>query len=347
MYFLWTEVLWLAVFLPILVALYLWLLRRRKRGAIRYSGLAMVKAAMSRGAAWRRHLPPTLLLVALSALIVGGARPMVNLTLPTSQRTLILAMDVSLSMSADDVAPNRISASQAAARAFAEQLPRNVRIGVVAYGGSAHVVQNPTLSREDVLGAIDRFQLQRGTAIGRGILASLKALFPEQSFDLGRNPRLPSAVAPRNDGAASAALTPSPPPIAPGSYESAAIVLLTDGENTSGPDPIEAAQLAADRGVRVFTVGFGTPGGTHVAVEGMKLRVRLDEATMKRVANLTGAEYFHAGSGGDLMKVYDSLKARLALESKPVEASALLALSGALLILLSAGFSLLWFGRVA
>ena len=222
------------------------------------------------------------------------------MTLPTQQQTIMMVMDVSGSMRATDVSPDRITASQLAAKTFASELPRNMRIGVVAYAGDAQLVQPPTLHREDVLAAIDRFQLQRGTAIGSGLLIGLATLFPEHKIDLSKitgQRNMPRAMPPENPRRADPA--PDFTPVPPGSYESAAILLLTDGANTAGPDPMEAAQIAASRGVKVFTVGFGTKDGEVIGFEGWTMRVRLDEDTLKKIANLTLGEYFHAGSGAD------------------------------------------------
>ena len=170
MTFFWPEMLWGLLLIPLLVALYVWLLRRRKRTALRYASLSLVKEAMGARSAWRRHVPPALMLVALTALLLAAARPAAVLTLPSQSQTIMLAMDVSGSMRATDVQPNRLVASQEAAKAFIAELPRSVRVGVVAFAGTAAVVQAPTLSREDVSAAIDRFQLQRATAIGSGIV---------------------------------------------------------------------------------------------------------------------------------------------------------------------------------
>lgn len=297
MRFIWPEQLWLALLLPLLVFLYVWLLRRRKKTVLRFASLAIVKQAIGKSIGWRRHLPPALLLAAFGSLIVARARPAAVITLPTQQQTILLVMDVSGSMRAADVAPNRITASQVAAKAFVTELPRNVRIGVVAYAGTAQLVQPPTLSREDVIEAIDRFQLQRGTAIGSGIIVGLATLFPDAGFDFSRitgQRNMPREMQPLGPG------RPDPAeftPVPPGSYESAVMVLLTDGQNTVGPDPMETAQMAASRGVKIFTVGFGTKDGEIIGFEGWSMRVRLDENTMKKVANLTLGEYFYAGSG--------------------------------------------------
>jgi Ca-activated chloride channel family protein len=257
------------------------------------------------------------------------------LTLPSQHETVILAMDVSGSMKAEDVKPNRLVASQAAARAFINDTPRSTRIGIVAFAGSASLVQAPTANRSDALAAIEQFQLQHATAVGSGILVSLKAIFPDAEFDpFDMKPRLRSAAA---GGSA---------PVRPGSYSSAAIILLTDGQTTTGPDPIEAARVAAARGVRVFTVGVGTPEGEILTGEGWSIRVRLDEDALKQIAQLTGAEYFHAGTAADLKKVYQALNSKLVLEKKETEVTAIVALGAALLALLAAGLSLLWFNRI-
>jgi Ca-activated chloride channel family protein len=184
MTFLWPQFLWLLLALPLLVLLYVWLLRRRKALALRYASLSIVKEALGKGPGIRRHIPPVLFLLALAAMLVAAARPFAVVTLPSQQETIILAMDVSGSMRATDVKPNRLVASQVAAKAFLEELPRNVRVGIVAFAGTAQVVQPPTLSREDLVAAIDKFQMQRATAIGSAIVIALAELFPDQGIDL-------------------------------------------------------------------------------------------------------------------------------------------------------------------
>jgi Ca-activated chloride channel family protein len=266
--------------------------------------------------------------------------------LPSQHETIILAMDVSGSMRAKDVEPDRLAASQAAAKAFVNEQPRTTRIGVVAFAGTASLVQQPTQNREDIIAAIDRFQLQRATAIGSGILVALKAIFPDVEFDLrSSNPRLreatPRPPQPRRDADKDAAK-----PAAPGSYKSAAIILLTDGQATTGPDPIEAARMSAERGVRIYTVGVGTPNGEILVGEGWSMRVRLDEETLKTISNVTGGEYFYAGTAVDLKKIYRSLNAKFVLEKKETEITALFAAAAALVALLSALLSLLWFNRI-
>ena len=342
MTFIWPEILWGLIVLPLLVLLYVWLQRRRKKTTLRYANLGLVREALGKSVAWRRHLPPVLLFVAIAALLLAAARPAAVITLPSAQETIVLAMDVSGSMRASDVLPDRMTAAKEAAKAFVAELPRSVRIAVVQFAGTAAVVQAPTLSRDDVVAAIERFQLQRGTAIGSGIVLSLATLFPDAGIDLSQITGQREMPPGPND-------KPRPvfTPVPPGSYPSAAIILLTDGQRTTGPDPMDAAKMAADRGVKVYSVGIGTKEGETIGFEGWSMRVRLDEDTLKNVANLTRAEYFYAGTADDLKKVYQSLSSRMVVEKKETEITALFAAAGAALVLLAAALSVWWFGRVA
>jgi Ca-activated chloride channel family protein len=348
--FLWPELLWLLLVIPAVVAIYLYLLRRKKKMAVRYASLAMVKSAMSAGQSFRRHVPPLLFLLALAAMLIAIARPAAVVTLPSQHETVILSMDVSGSMRAADVRPTRLAAAQAAAKAFIEEQPRTTRIGIVSFAGTAAVVQPPTQNREDLIAAIDRFQLQRGTAVGSGILVALKMIFPDVEFDLrSSNPRFDST----RDAKRGVSLDPfkggdkaQPKPVPPGSYASAVIVLLTDGQTTTGPDPMESAKMAADRGVRVFTVGIGTPNGEILGAEGWSMRVRLDEEALKGIATATRGEYFYAGTATDLKKIYEGMNSRFVMERKETEITALFAAAGALLALVAAGLSMLWFNRI-
>ena len=345
MNFLWPEFLWLLLALPLLVALYVWLLRRKKKTALRYASLSIVKEALGPGQTIRRHIPPALFLLALAAMLVAAARPQAVVTLPSNQQTIILAMDVSGSMRATDVQPSRLVAAQNAAKAFLGELPRHVKVGIVAFAGSAQVAQLPTTNREDLVTAIDRFQLQRATATGNAIVISLATLFPDAGIDLqslqgGRERQRGFAIdAERKE---KKEFTPVPP----GSYSSAAIIMLTDGQRTTGVDPLEAAKMAAERGIRVYTVGIGTVDGETIGFEGWSMRVRLDEETLKAIATKTSADYFYAGTANDLKKVYETLSSRLTVEKRETEVSALFAMAAAVLALLSAGLSVLWFNRI-
>ena len=339
---LWPEGLWSLLLLPALVLAYLMLLARRKKNSVRLASVAIVRQALGSGPGWRRHVPPLLLLLALAVLLLAAARPVLKLKLPSRDQTIILAMDVSGSMRATDVKPNRMVAAQEAAKAFVAGLPRNVRIGVVSFAGTAAVVQAPTLSREDVVASIDRFQMQRATAIGSGLILSLATLFPDEGIDLSQITGARAMPAAPGENKEKKPFVP----VEPGSYSSAAVILLTDGQRTTGPDPLEAAKMAAERGVKVFTVGIGTKAGETIGFEGWSMRVRLDEETLKSIASFTRANYFYAGTAEDLKQVYEGLSSRIVVETKETEISALMAVAGALLVLLASGLSVWWFGRV-
>jgi len=345
--FLWPEALWLLLLLPLLVLVYLWLLRRKSKSAVRYANLGMIKEAMGVGSKFRRHVPPALFLLAIAALIAGMARPVATVTLPTQKQTIVMALDASGSMRAKDVEPSRLVAMQNAAKQFVADAAPKTKIGIVTFAATASLVQPPTDDREAIAAAIDRIQLQRATATGSGLIVSLATLFPDAGFDVST--ALFGRDAPRNApiaGAGKADPKKDFKPVPPGSYSSAVIILLTDGQRTTGPDPIEIAKLAADRGVRVYTVGFGTTSGEVIGFEGWSFRVRLDEETLKTVATMTQGEYFHAGTAADLKKVYATLNSRLSLEKKETEVSALLAGIGALFTMLAGLLSLLWFNRI-
>lgn len=357
MRFIWSHLLWLLLLVPLLVAAYIALQRRRAKLVPRYSSLALLREAMGPGQRLRRHVPPLLLLAALIVLVAAMSRPTAVVTLPSQHKTIMLAVDVSLSMRAADVQPDRITAAQAAARSFVQEVPRNVRVGIVSFGGAALLVQRPTADREALVSAIDRFQLQRGTATGSGLLVSLATLFPEHGIDVESMVLGPSNRSRERGGIQGASPLPDPKrapqatkeftPVAPGSYASAVIILLSDGRRTTGPDPLEVAKMAADRGVRVYTVGFGSVDGTPTGLEGWSAFIRLDEDTLKAVAQITRGEYFHAGTAADLRKVYEGLNAKLVLEKQETEITALFAAAAAVLAALAALLSLLWHHRPA
>jgi len=352
MTFLWPTALWLLVLVPVLVGMYIALLRRRKKLALAYSNFALLKSALGQTSSLRRHLPPALFLAALVLMMVALARPAAVVTLPSQHETVILAVDVSGSMRADDVKPTRLAAAQAAARAFIKDTPKTTRIGLVSFAGSAALVQPPTQNREDLLAALDQLQLQNATAVGSGILVSLKAIFPEQDFEVKSAGQLRASAGSAAAGGSAAgqriggAPKPEQKPQPPGSYKSAVVILLTDGQTTTGPDPVDAARLAAERGVRVFTVGVGTPDGQILTGEGWSIRVRLDEDALKVIADMTRGEYFFAGNAPDLKKIYEGLNSKLVLEKKETEVTALFTGIAAALALLAAALSLLWFNRL-
>jgi Ca-activated chloride channel family protein len=347
--FLAPELLWLLLAVPALAAAYVIVLVRRKKTAVRYASLDLVKEAMGPGSRLRRHIPPVLFLLGITALIVAVARPAAIVTLPSQSRTIVLAIDVSLSMRASDVEPNRLAAAQEAAKAFIAQQPADVRVGIVSFAGTALLVQSPTQSRDDLVAAIDRLELQRHTAIGSGVIVSLATIFPDAGIDLesmifgagGRDSRRGIAID-----------QPKKPeqkefiPVPPGSYGSAAIILLSDGRRTTGPDPLDAAKMAAERGVRIFTVGLGNAQGGMANFDGWSVYMRFDEETLRAIADLTRGEYFSASSADDLKKVYQTLNAKFMLEKKETEITAFVTAAGALLALIAGTLSMLWFNRL-
>lgn len=346
MYFLAPDFLWLLLAVPALVLGYLWLLRRKKKRVLAYASLDLVKQAMGSGGTWQRHLPPALLLAAIGLAMFAASRPLATITLPSSSATIILAMDVSLSMRATDVKPNRMVAAQDAAKAFLEELPSDIKVGIVTFAGSTQLVQPPTLNRENLVAAIDRFQMQRGTAVGNAIVMSLATIFPEEGIDLGE---MTFGGAPRGQSLDNKAKPTKKEltPVAPGSYASAAIILLTDGRRTTGMDTEEAAKMAAERGVRVYAVGLGTLDGAVPAYDGWtSIYMKLDEPSLRAVAEKTQAEYYYASDAEALKNVYAKLSSRVQVEKKETELSALLALVAAGLSIASAALSLLWFKRV-
>jgi Ca-activated chloride channel family protein len=343
MTFLWPQYLWLMLAVPLLPVLYLWLLRRRGKPALRYSNIEVLRLAASRP--WRRHVPPALLLVACSLLLFAAARPLATLTLPWARSSIMLAMDVSLSMRVSDVKPTRLAAAQEAAKLFLRDLPKNIDVGLVTFAGSAQVAQAATLDRASLVSAIDAFQMQYGTAIGNAIVVCLAELFPDEGINLGDMTFGPRHRA-RGREEKEAALPRPITPAAPGSYSSAAILLLSDGRRTTGVETLEAAKMAAYRGVRIHVVGLGTVDGVAGDPGGLAIYMQLDEPTLREVARMTGGEYHHAGSAEELRSVYQDLGSRLQVQTRETEITALLAAIAAILVLAAASLSLLWFGRV-
>jgi len=335
--FLWPEMLWLLGVLPVAAAAYLAVLRRRRAAAVKLAGFGL--DATKPG--WTAHVAPALYLVALAVLILASARPTALITLPSHQRTLILAIDVSLSMRASDVQPSRIGAAQAAARDFIREQPSDVRIGIVSFAGTALLIQPPTRDKEALTEAIDRLQLDRHTAIGSGMIMALATLFPDEGIDLES-----MVLGPRTSRGAKKPAPREIRRVPPGSNPNAAIILLTDGRRTIGPDPLDAARMAADRGVRIFTVGFGSANGGPVAFEGYSIYMQYDEETLKAIAEITSAEYFHAASSEELRRIYDSLTSRFVMEKAQTEITAFFALAAAVVVLAAAAFSLLRANRI-
>lgn len=335
MTFIWPGMLFLLFTVPILVLLYLLIQRRRRRLAAGYGSLGRMQAENGRGVSWRRHVPPAFFLLSLTALIVGLARPQAQVSLPRLEGTVILAFDVSGSMAADDIKPTRLEAAKAAAQEFVRAEPPTVQIGVVAFSDNGFSVQAPTNDQASILAAIQRLAPTRGTSLANGIYDALSVITA-----------INSPPAPRYYTALTPAPTPSPTPVPAGTYTPAVIILLTDGENNESPDPLAAAQAAADRGVRIHTIGLGSAAGTTVHVNGFTVHTQLDEATLQQISEITGGTYYNAGSAQDLHNIYRDLGRQLIVKPQVTEVTSLFAGLGILILLIGGGFSLLWFSRL-
>lgn len=357
---LWPGFLALLGLIPILIVAYIWMLRRKKRFTVRFSSLSIVRAALPRYSRLRRHLPFALLLLALAGLIIAAGRPVAIVSVPTNQTVILLSIDVSRSMCATDIPPTRLEAAEAAALSFIRSQKSNTQIGIVAFAGFAEVVQPPTTDQEALEAAVKSLATGRRTAIGSGILKAIDAI-----AELDPN------VAPSTTDSSIGA---EPTPVPQGAYAPDIIVLLTDGVSNAGPQPLEAAQQAADRGLRVYTIGFGTESGSLPSCPpqlqgggpldssagggggfgrdpqfgggggggGGGFRRGIDEATLKEVAEMTGGTYYAASSAGELQDVFSSLPTYLITKHETMEISVAFTAIGALLAALAIGLALRW-----
>ncbi len=345
---LWPGILLLLLLIPLLIAAYLWALRRRKV-AVRYSSLTLVRSALPRFSRVRRHLPFALFVSAITSLIIAFGRPVSVIAVPTNQTTIILAMDVSGSMCSGDIPPNRLRAAQAAAISFIQSQKANTHIGIVAFAGFAEIVQEPTTDQQALVSAIHGLLTARRTAIGSAILKSVDAI---AEIDPNVWPSVTAYSSPLQ-----------PPPVAKGAYAPSIIVVLTDGANNNGVEPLVAAQQAADRGVRVYTIGFGTAfggefvecgprlqgnepfggfGGGGPGGGGGRFRRGIDEVTLQQVSAMTGGEYYSAESSGELQDVFQSLPTNIIVKHDVTEISFIFTAIGALLAVAGIALSMLW-----
>ncbi|RTL64590.1 MAG: VWA domain-containing protein [Pseudonocardiaceae bacterium] len=323
----WPWALLALVVVPLVVVWYVRQLRARaaRRAALAEQGLV----ATARPSPWRRRVPAGLFLLALLLLVAGLARPEASIPEPRREGTVVLAFDVSGSMAATDLTPTRLDAAKAAAKQFVERQPASVRIAVVAFGATGVVTQEPTADRTSAVAAIERLAPQGGTALGGGLQTALGAIVGKQ------------VVVPSEQGG-------GPEPTGPdlGYHGSAAIVLLTDGENTADPDPLQVADIASTAGVKVYPVGLGSPGGTVLQIDGFQVATKLDEPLLREIAERTDGRYFAAADPAALAAVYDAVELEWTVESRRVELTALVAVAGVLLLGIGAALSLAWTGRV-
>jgi Ca-activated chloride channel family protein len=325
---------WLLL-LPVLVVMYVQIQQRRRRMTAGFGDPVLMRETPGTRTGVRRHIPAILFLVALGILIVALARPQAEVGLPRLEGTVILVFDVSGSMAADDLKPTRMEAAKAAALDFVANQPPTVRVGVVSFSDGGFTTQPPTDDQASVAAAINRLAVQSGTSVGRGIEAALNVI----AADAGEGP-LTLAVT-RTDVPA-----PTATPVPDGAYKSAVIVLLTDGENNQDPDPLELAQRAEDRGIRIYTVGIGTTEGAILNIEGFSIRSRLDEEGLQQIAQLTGGEYFNATSEEDLRAIYNNLNPQLMIRPQEMEVTSLFVGAGILVLVIAGALSLVWLGRL-
>jgi Ca-activated chloride channel family protein len=325
----------LLILVPLFVVVYILLQRRRRKAAARYSGLGFLQNPARRGPGVRRHIPPAIFLTGLAILIFSLARPQAVVALPKQQGTVILAFDVSGSMGATDLTPTRLDAAKAAAKDFVSRQPLGIQIGVVAFSDAGFSVQTPTIDKETIDAAIDRMTPQKGTSIASGIQASLTAIA------VGNG-----AAGPLTNSNRTATPAPTPTPMPQGTFTNAVIVLLTDGENNENPDPMAAAQAAADRGVRIYTVGIGSATGANITISGFTLHTQLDEATLQKMAQISGGTYYNAQSTQQLNDIYGTIDTQMVAKPEKTEITSLFAGLSILVLLVGGIFSLSWFSRL-
>jgi Ca-activated chloride channel family protein len=312
---------------PALVLAYMWALRLRAERAARLASEGLVPTTAGR-VRWRRHIPFAIFAAALALVCFALARPTVSLALPQRQGTVILAFDVSNSMRAKDLEPTRIDAAKAAATAFVERQPSSIRIGVVAFGDSAVTVLQPSNVKTDVIAAIKRLAVSGGTSLGQGLFTSLSAI-------AGKKLTIDESALESDAGV-----------VKIGFFGSSAIVLLSDGENTSRPDPLKLAEVASTAGVKIHAIGVGTKEGAVVEIDGFSVATALDEDLLKKIAEVTGGTYHQAGDAEALAGIYKSIDLEFKSVEKPREVTALFAAAGGLLLALGSALSIAWFGRV-
>lgn len=333
MEFLWPGMLWLLLAAPLLILFYVWIQQRRRRIATSYSSFGFTPASGVAAPGVRRHVTPVLFLVSILMLIFSLARPQLVVSLPNVEGTVILAFDVSGSMAADDFKPTRMEAAKAVAREFIQRQPSTIKIGMVVFSDSGFSVLKPTNKTQEILDAIDQLEPERGTSLANGIYVSLDTIAAETD----QAPLL-------SGGAESSQVTPTPMP--PGKFSPAVIVLLTDGENTVSPDPLEAAHVAAQRGVRIHTIGIGSPAGTILQINDFVVHTQLDEATLKQIAQITNGTYYNASNEQDLQSIYKNLDLQMVMKQGKMEITSLLAATSIGILFIGGMLSLIWFNRL-
>jgi Ca-activated chloride channel family protein len=328
MSFEWPLALVLLGIVPFLAGLYVWMQQRRQRYALRYASVTLVRQAVGAGPGIRRHIPAALYLVALTAMILAIARPQATIPVPQNTGTVILSIDVSGSMLAEDVEPNRMEATKKAVRDFVEKQPKGVKIGIVSFSDFAALVAPPTTDRKPVLDAISRLRPQRGTNIGAGLQIAIDAILEENA-----------------DGPIDST-QPTPTPSPDAKTPPAIIVLLSDGQSNTGPPPLRVAEEAVAAKLKVYTIGIGTPQGTILQIQGRNVFTRLDEETLQGVADATDGRYFAAEDEAELGQIYDELARERQFEDEETEITFAFVAAALVVSMAAGGLGLLWFNRL-
>ncbi len=329
MSFLWPTVLLLYLLIPVLVGGYVWVLRRPSREQIRFPNGDLVARAAAVGGQWRRHVPAVLYMLTLCGVIFTLARPVAPVPVPDNRATVMLSIDVSRSMMAHDVVPTRLDAAKKAAVEFVRSLPQGAKVGLVSFSSYATLVTPATDDHDRVIQAINNLNLEFATAIGDGLLEAIYAL--------------PGRHRPENDQVPGAA---APTPAEADRLPPATVVLLSDGQSNRGTPPEDAAAVAHQLRVKVYTVGLGSPEGTFLELGGRSIFVRLDEETLKEIAEVTGGAYSRVSSTTELSRVYTRLGRSIGWERRPVEVSGLTSAVTAGLFVATVAVSLLWMHRL-
>ena len=333
MTFIWPIMLLSLLLMPLLVWVYLRQVKLRDRGTAVLGPLGIVRGGDGTAVGRRRHWPPALFAVGLTLLLFSLSRPELPVSLPRIEGTVILAFDVSSSMLADDLEPSRIEAAKEAARVFVDNQPSTIRVGVVAFSNGGIVVQSPTDVKADVLATIDRLTPQGGTSLGQGIFTALNAIAGE-------------AIVLEEGALDEGNLAESVQALQIDDFSSAVVVLLSDGENTEFPEPLDIAQIAAEAGVRIYTVGIGSSEGALIEVDGFSIVTQLNEPALQEIANLTNGTYFFAEDEEELRDIYENIDLQFTIRGEQMEITAILAGISLVFMLVSGALSLLWFGRV-
>ena len=328
MTFIWPWMLSTLLLIPVLLGIYISAYKKRRGMRNDVGPMSLIQNSAGKNLGKSRHIPPLFYLMGLSLLFFSLSRPEIFIDLPRIEGTVILAFDVSNSMAAEDILPTRMEAAKEAAKIFVEKQPSTIQIGVVAFSNGGLIVQPPTEDQTSILSTIERLNPQGATSLGQGIFSALNAIAGE-------------AIAINPDDFEDETST-----IEIGDFPSSVILLLTDGENTSSPDPLQISQIAAEAGVRIYPVGIGSQEGAILEIDGYNVSTQLDETTLQAIADLTNGSYYRAEDEGSLKEIYQNVDLQLTIRGEKMEVTAILAGFSLLLFLVGGVFTLFWFGRM-